>query len=136
MVKAAKRPEILAMAVKRREIAARLLAFQATYSLNKKGLSAIFGTPEQTVGNWLTGRVLPPPCLVTLLDALEHSDEARRIVGVGRWRVTKETIKKERLRKRRTPPANSFVEPATLEAPFDPELFVEGPVPQSSVIKD
>jgi DNA-binding transcriptional regulator YiaG len=135
MTKIAKRPELIAVAVTRSEMGERLVAFAKTYSLSRAGLAIIFGTPEQTVGNWLKDRVLPPACSIKFLDVLEQSDEARQIAGVYRWRVKQEVVKKESSRKPRRRPDSAFVLSAGPEF-FDPDLFVEGPVPEGRVVKD
>jgi len=135
MTKIAKRPELIAMIGVKQTMAARLAAFAKSYSLSRAGLSMVFGTPEQTIGNWLKGRVLPPPCSIVLVEILEQSEEARQIAGVSRWRVKQDVVKREASRKRRARPENAFAVPAGSQC-FDVELFVEGPVPESSILKE
>ena len=60
----------------------RLREFMKVHGLRRYELAGILQTPLGTVKHWLQDDVTPPACLLTLMDILEQSAEARRIAGV------------------------------------------------------
>jgi DNA-binding transcriptional regulator YiaG len=66
----------------------RLRAFMAAHRIEGKKLTgtrfaAILQTPYATFEHWLRENDKQPPgCLLTLMDVLERSEEARRIAGI------------------------------------------------------
>jgi len=65
----------------------RLTAFMEQHRLNGKKMAVILRTPYGTFEKWMrTDDTQPPGCMVTLMDILEQSAEARQIANIGEAR--------------------------------------------------
>lgn len=60
----------------------RLAAFMARHKLKGTQFAKVLQTPYGTFMHWLRDESTPPACLLTLMDLLEQSPEARKIAGV------------------------------------------------------
>jgi len=64
----------------------RIRAFAEKYGLTHEQLAEMITTPYGTFQKWMRsdeGSVKPPACMLTLMEILEESSEARRIVGIN-----------------------------------------------------
>ena len=63
----------------------RLRSFMELHSVKHEDMSGKLSTPYGTFQKWMRSKeasVKPPACMLTLMDILEHSAEARKIIGI------------------------------------------------------
>jgi DNA-binding transcriptional regulator YiaG len=61
----------------------RLRAFAFKYNLTHEEMAAKLETPYPTFAKWMRSKDNQPPgCMMTLMNILERSAEARKIVGI------------------------------------------------------
>lgn len=63
----------------------RLRAFMESYGVKHEEMSRKLSTPYGTFQKWMRvseASVKPPACMLTLMNILEHSHEARKIIGI------------------------------------------------------
>lgn len=133
MAREAKSREVIELTALRQGLPARIEAFMKKYNLKPAGFGLIVRTTEQNVGCWLSGKALPPGPVVSLMDILEQSEEARQILGVYRYRSKKPQQRSVKPRSARERQAGLELaaqnKSARKDDPyFDVDLFLEGPV--------
>jgi hypothetical protein len=122
--------EALAM---RNEIPERINLFMQRYKLDLRGASLVFWSAEQTVRKWKLGSNTPPAVLGALLFVLERSEEARVLLGVGRFRNKNIGADKAPPRKKAVKPdAAAETQPAVIAVPEEPGAFVAEQPPSPS----
>lgn len=123
-----KRTRLAAALPARESLGPRIIAFMDKYFLTQAAYALLTWSSEQSVGDWIKGRTIPPGPAAALLTVLEQSEEARQILGVARYRSKNAVRKTKRTAARRSRTADKNAVPIETAQFFDPDLFVEGPV--------
>ena len=63
-------------------IAERIRALLANFNMSRGEIARVLRTPGRTLDGWLDDGRIPPACMLPLLDVIEGSGQARRILGV------------------------------------------------------
>ncbi len=63
-------------------IAERIRALMAKFDMSRGEVARVLRTPGRTLDGWLDDGRIPPACMLPLLDVIEGSGQARRILNV------------------------------------------------------